>query len=319
MRAAAVRRLGLRDRLRTPTLAAATRLAAHVTGASAAAVHIFDQDTQHRVAATGAPLAEHPAGDSMCLLVVDRGQRVVCQDAALDPRFGYSTFVHGDRPVRFYASVPVRASGGITVGTVCAFDDQPRELGPDQVALLEDLACQVELQIELIEVAGALAEAASHDPLTGALNRTMLDDRLGQALARRARRRTKVLVVMLDVDDFKAANDAHGHDWGDEVLRSVVARLRSVTRAEDSVARLGGDEFAVVAELLEHDDPQPLVDRIRDALASSGAASIPSVSLGSEIAHPDDDARSALRRADQAMYADKRRGPRGELTAEAGG
>jgi diguanylate cyclase (GGDEF)-like protein len=204
------------------------------------------------------------------------------------------------------------------VGTVCAFDDQPRELGPDQVALLEDLACQVELQIELIELAGALGEAASHDPLTGALNRTMFDDRLGQALARRARRRTKVLVVVLDVDDFKVANDAQGHDWGDEVLRSVVARLKAVIRAEDSVARLGGDEFAVVAELLEHDDPQPLLDRMKEALASSGAASIPGVSLGAEIAHSDDDARSALRRADQAMYAAKRRGSAGEASSEAG-
>lgn len=315
LRAAAVRRLELIDRLRTPALASVTRLAAHLTGAAAAAVHIFDQDTQHRVAATGAPPVEHPAGDSMCLLVVDGEQRVVCTDATLDPRFGYSTFVHGEQPVRFYASVPIRASGGIIVGTVCAFDGEPRELSLEQVGLLEDLARQVELHIELVEAASALGEAASHDPLTGALNRAMFDDRLGQALARRSRRRTKVLVVMLDVDDFKEANDRHGLDWGDEILRSVVARLRAVTRAEDSVARLGGDEFAVVTELSEQDDPGPLLERMKRALHSSGAAAIPAVSLGAVIAHPDDDVRTALRRADQAMYTAERSVADGEPPA----
>lgn len=301
LRAAAVRRLELLDRLRTPALAAVTRLATHLTGASAAAVHIFDGDTQHRVAGTGAPLGEHPAGDSICLLVVDGEQRVVCSDATLDPRFGYSTFVHGEHPVRFYASVPIRSSGGITVGTVCAFDEQPHELSLEQVGLLEDLARQVELHVELVEVASALGEAASHDPLTGALNRAMFDDRLGQALARRSRRRTKVLVVMLDVDDFKQANDRHGHEWGDEILRSVVARLRAALRAEDSIARLGGDEFAVVAELFEADDPEPLVERLKRALRSPGAAAIPTLRLGAAIAHPADDVRTALRRADRAL------------------
>ena len=311
LRAAAVRRLELIDRLRTPALASLTRLAAQITGASAAAVHIFDEDTQHRVAATGARLAEHPAPDSMCLTVVNGEQRVVCTDATLDPRFGYSTFVHGERPVRFYAAVPIRASGGIAVGTVCAFDEEPRELTPEQSAALDDLARQVELHIELAELATTLGEAAAHDPLTGALNRSMFDDRLGQALARRARRRTKVLVILLDVNDFKAANDQHGHAWGDEILKSVVARLRAATRAEDSVGRLGGDEFAVAAELSEDDDPGPLLERINRALYAPNSSNTPSVSLGAVLAHPDDDVRIALRRADEAMYAAKRRGRNG--------
>jgi diguanylate cyclase (GGDEF)-like protein len=308
LRGAAVRRLELVDRLRTPALAGLTRLAAHLTGASAAAVHIFDDHTQHRVAGTGAPLDAHPAADSMCLKVVDGERPVVCTDATVDGRFGYSSSVRGDRPVRFYASVPIRSRGGITVGTVCAFDEQPRQLSEEQLALLEDLARQVEWQVELAELAGALGEAAAHDPLTGALNRAMLDDRLGQALARRSRRQTKVLVIVADVDDFKTANDRHGHAWGDEILRSVVARLRAVTRAEDSVARLGGDEFGVVAELFEHDDPGPVLERVQRALQASGTPAIPSLSLGAAIAHPDDDVRAALRRADEAMYAAKRSG-----------
>ncbi len=271
-------------------------------------MHILDDQTQHRVAAAGVPPGEHPASDSMCALVVDGERRVVCTDATQDGRFGFSSLVHGDRRVRFYASVPVRSRGGITVGTVCAFDEQPRELSEEQVALLEDVARQVELQIELVELAGALGEAAAHDPLTGALNRAMFDDRLAQALTRRFRRRTKVLVVVADVDDFKTANDRHGHAWGDEILRSVVARLRAVTRAEDSVARLGGDEFGVVAELLEHDAPGPVLERIQRALQASATPAIPSCSLGAAIAHPDDDVRAALRRADEAMYAAKRAG-----------
>jgi GGDEF domain-containing protein len=74
------------------------------------------------------------------------------------------------------------------------------------------------------------------------------------------------------------------------------------------VARLGGDEFGVVAELLEHDHPGPVLERIQRALHASATPAIPSSSLGAVIARPDDDVRTALRRADEATYLAKRAG-----------
>jgi diguanylate cyclase (GGDEF)-like protein len=85
--------------------------------------------------------------------------------------------------------------------------------------------------------------AALHDPLTGLPNRTLLDDRLDHGLAQATRHGWKLAVMFLDLDGFKEINDAHGHDAGDSLLRTVALRLGDLTRADDTVGRCGGDEF----------------------------------------------------------------------------
>ncbi|MDA0141584.1 sensor domain-containing diguanylate cyclase [Solirubrobacter deserti] len=139
----------------------------------------------------------------MCRLVVDGEQRIVCQDATQESRFSYSSFVGGDEPVRFYASTPVRAADGSVIGSLCTWDTTSRELSKDGIARLDDLAEQVATLLELRQAASELGHAASHDPLTGVLNRTMLDDRLAHAFARRMRRGCEVLVIVIDLDGFK--------------------------------------------------------------------------------------------------------------------
>jgi diguanylate cyclase (GGDEF)-like protein len=307
----AIERLRALDRSGDPALTALTRVASFVAGGGAAAVHLIDDVHQHRVAATGAPLGEHAREDALCKLVVDGERRIVCQDATEESRFAYSSFVQGDDPVRFYASTPVRAADGTVVGSLCTWDTVARELGEESAGRLDDLAEQVSTLLELRQVASELGHAAAHDPLTGVLNRTMLDDRLAHAFARRMRRGCEVLVIVIDLDGFKAINDTLGHDAGDEVLKTVARRLRDTVRAEDTVARLGGDEFAVVAELQPGTDGQDIViDRIEAALAEPaeyGGASRPlAASVGATLVEHGDDVRAALDRADQAMYARKR-------------
>ena len=90
-----------------------------------------------------------------------------------------------------------------------------------------------------------LRHQATHDGLTSLPNRTLFLDRLDQALARAARNRTEVAVMLLDVDDFKLINDSLGHAAGDAVLIELTHRLRSILRTGETVARLGGDEFGV--------------------------------------------------------------------------
>jgi diguanylate cyclase (GGDEF)-like protein len=308
-RADAIASLGLLEQAGDAALTALVRLAAYVTGARAGAVHLFSEAAQHRVAAVGAPLGEHPREDAMCRLVVDDEQRVVCADASRDPRFGYSSFVRGPEPVRFYLSVPLRLAGGALIGTLCAWDTEPRELDDEQLALFEDVAEQAVWRLELTRIAQDVSDAACRDPLTGLVNRLLLGDRLASAFGRRLRHGGEVLVVVIDVDDFKDVNDTLGHAIGDEVLVAVAQRLTAATRPQDTVARLGGDEFVVVAEVPDAHAALDMWERIEDALAGTihaGDSAAPvQVTVGATFARPGDDPRAAIARADREMYSRK--------------
>lgn len=306
----ALTRLRLLERTGDPALTAFARLAAYVAGRGAAAVHVLDAEHQHRVAAVDAPLGPTSRDDSFCRLVVDGEQRIVCTDASQDGRFSYSPFATGDEPVRFYASFPIVLADATVIGALCCWDTEEHELSDEQVARLEDLATQVASRVDLLRVANDLVHASGHDPLTGAVNRLVLDDRLAMAFARRLRHGGDVLLVTLDLDGFKAVNDAHGHEAGDAVLATVAQRLRATLRAEDTIARLGGDEFAVIAEL----EPSgvgvdALLERVRGVFAEpvecAGVALEVAASIGTARMRPGDDVPAAFAAADRAVYADK--------------
>ena len=216
--------------------------------------------------------------------------------------------------MRFYASVPLTTSDGVTVGTLCAFDTVERRITDEQTALLQDLADQVVSQIELTRLAVELGDVASHDPLTGAVNRLVLGDRLAQAFRRRQRSEGETFLALLDVNNFKAINDVYGHDAGDEVLIAVAQRLRQAMRTQDTIARLGGDEFVVLAELtpmMDGDVEEEMATRIERALAPpilfGGQARPVGVSIGCVIAECGEGIRELLARADEAMYERKAR------------
>ena len=100
-------------------------------------------------------------------------------------------------------------------------------------------------------LAEQLTHQALHDPLTGLANRVLFEDRLVQAHARIERQGGFGAVLLLDLDDFSAVNDSHGHLVGDELLVQIARRFEAVTRASDTLGRFGGDEFLYLAEGLE--------------------------------------------------------------------
>jgi diguanylate cyclase (GGDEF)-like protein len=302
-RLATVADLRLLERIGDPVLSGLTRLARTITGASGAAVHIFDADYQRRIAAAGVPLADLPEADSMCRIVVLTGTRVITRDASEDGRFNYSPFVKTATPVRFYASVPLRVGGNVAVGTLCAFDTEPRDLSDEQIARLEDIAEIARAHLELVKIASDLGHAASLDALTGTVNRVIFDDRLALALARRRRHHTTVLVAVIDLDNFKALNDTFGHSRGDDALQWVATRLLAAVRREDTIGRLGGDEFGLVAEVAENGF-EALLEHVRQA--TQGFEPEFTLSVGAVLVEDDDDVESVLHRADEAMYAVKR-------------
>jgi len=160
-----------------------------------------------------------------------------------------------------------------------------------------------------------LEHLAHHDVLTGLPNRLLLSDRLGQAMARARRTGQRLAVVYLDLDGFKAINDAHGHAVGDQLLQAVAHRMQQSLRAVDTLARLGGDEFvAVLVDLTEADCCSAVSTRLlATALAPVrlGALRLQvTASLGITL-YPqanEVDGDQLLRQADQAMYQAKQAG-----------
>jgi diguanylate cyclase (GGDEF)-like protein len=124
-------------------------------------------------------------------------------------------------------------------------------------------------QRQLLRQAEQNEHAALHDALTGLPNRTLFADRLGQTLAAGRRSGSPAAVVLLDLDRFKEVNDTLGHEYGDELLRAVAARLREVLRTADTVARLSGDEFALLLPDADAAVAADLAGRILRRLHSS--------------------------------------------------
>jgi diguanylate cyclase (GGDEF)-like protein/PAS domain S-box-containing protein len=162
-----------------------------------------------------------------------------------------------------------------------------------------------------------LQHLATHDPLTGLPNRYLLIDRLSQTLAHAQRSRSIFAVLFLDVDDFKATNDAHGHEFGDLVLQKLAEDLLGSVRSSDTVARIGGDEFVIVLETLGgRQDAKLVADKILASVAEPFTLERHEVKMTVSIGisfHPDNvgDAEVLLRAADYAMYLAKGQGKNG--------
>jgi diguanylate cyclase (GGDEF)-like protein/PAS domain S-box-containing protein len=159
-----------------------------------------------------------------------------------------------------------------------------------------------------------LAHQATHDPLTGLPNRTLLLDRLDIALRRARRNMRRVAVLFLDLDHFKVVNDSLGHGLGDRLLVAIADRLRAALRPADTVARFGGDEFVVLCEdLLNQADAVAIAERVNEAITGPFVIDDTEVFVGVSIgiAFPDDnnaDPETLIRDADAAMYQAKDRG-----------
>lgn len=168
-----------------------------------------------------------------------------------------------------------------------------------------------------------IARLAHHDALTGLPNRLLLGDRLAQAKPLALRDGSQLAVCFLDLDGFKAVNDLHGHEAGDELLKEVAARLLQTVRANDSVCRLGGDEFVLLLnQLTRPDEHLDILKRATTALCqpvvlSSGAVVQVTTSVGvSFFPRHTVDTTELIRLADHAMYEAKKAGRNRIVTYE---
>jgi len=187
----------------------------------------------------------------------------------------------------------------------------------------------VSLNAELEERVGRrtqqLRELASRDPLTGLYNRRHFSEVLTRRLAEARRYDTPLSCLMLDLDDFKQANDTHGHQAGDELLILTALTISSQLRAADVAARFGGDEFVVLLPQTTLHRAHTLSERISEKLSIGVREQLPRVKLTlsigiSSLDEADvDDPEDLIRAADRALYAAKSDGKNRINTATATG
>lgn len=174
------------------------------------------------------------------------------------------------------------------------------------VATFRDITEQRDLERQL-------SHRAFHDELTGLANRALFLDRMDHALRVARPDSDPVVVLFVDLDDFKSVNDALGHGVGDQLLRAIAGRIRHVTGGGDTPARLGGDEFAVLLEdrggvVRAIDVAEQLLEELRMPVQLAGYDLAVLASVGVAVAAPGMTTSSLLRDADIAMYEAKRAG-----------
>jgi len=171
------------------------------------------------------------------------------------------------------------------------------------------------LQEELISAREAMRHSATHDSLTGLMNRKAVMDGLGKELARSKREGTSVAVALVDVDHFKVVNDELGHLFGDEALKQVAHRLRSGLRNYDSVGRYGGEEFLLVLPGCDLAAAVVRAEQIRAGISATpvktaAAQRSVTVSVGVAVSKGagEGDAERVLDASDVALYEAKKNG-----------
>jgi diguanylate cyclase (GGDEF)-like protein len=207
-------------------------------------------------------------------------------------RLGRAPLGNGDAPPPPHLSAALTGREGLYA--------DPPVVGPVAAACVTSLV-ELALRMDL------LVHDASHDSLTGLLNRRSYELLLGQAVSRARRYGWPFALVLLDLDNFKVVNDHYGHAAGDSALQAVGAELRASLRSGDVAARLGGDEFALLVVGVDNVAAlSPLLGRLKRALERSVPQTDVSFSVGVACFPADTDDPNALTGlADARLYAAK--------------
>lgn len=211
--------------------------------------------------------------------------------------------------IEAFVGAPILDTDGQVFGTVFGVNAIPRQIDDVAVQALHLGAALMgtilDLEQRLSGTSTRAAEAemqASHDPLTGLLNRRGFMAAADVAERHALAHGNKPAILVLDVNGLKFVNDTQGHGQGDKLLLTVASLLRSSTPPDATVARVGGDEFLVLID----DCGQQTVDTLCDAVASAMALAGVKVSLGAAARRTGESVTDLIARADQSMYEDKR-------------
>jgi diguanylate cyclase (GGDEF)-like protein len=301
-----------------------TEGAADLVGADTASLRILDENDRnctHLVSSAGidravmASLTHAGTDQGVSGQAILRGRLVIAEDYAAFP---YAHRALADHGLQSAMAAPVYRNGAV-VGSLLVGSFQRRTYSLAEQDVLLAFAEHASLALNDAAAVDGMRRAfddaihqATHDPLTGLPNRSLVLDRLDQALGRSDRTGGRVTVFFTDLDRFKVVNDSFGHSVGDGVLLSISERLRAAVRPHDTVGRLAGDEFIVVCEDLTDREALNVAERVSDAVCQpillAGRETVITASIGIAHAEPGSRAEDILRDSDVAMYRAKERG-----------
>lgn len=316
-----------------------TKLASIICKTPIALITLLDDQRQWFKSRVGLEQSEIPREDALCNYTIMKPDNIlVVNDATQDERFSANPLVASEPNLRFYAGAPLVTSSGEALGTICVFDEKPRELSADQLDALRVLSREVmgqfelrrsianleqsifkqenyidqlqEYQRELEKVRAELESQSLTDPLTGVNNRRAFDSRLEEEFLRAKRYKVACSLILIDVDHFKQYNDAFGHAAGDEALIAVGALLKEDVRIHDMVARYGGEEFAIILPNTDIKGAMVMGERFRRSIQRASwkhkqlTISVGVASLHDGLQKPPD----LLRESDSALYHAKQAG-----------
>ncbi|MBI5018295.1 MAG: diguanylate cyclase [Deltaproteobacteria bacterium] len=256
-------------------------------------------------------------GDGVSGRVFATGEPILVQNIEHDQRFSRK-----NRPrysTKSFVSIPITMDERV-IGVLNLSDKLSGEIfAEEDLRVLEGVAVQATIAIErssLYQQSQELRKISITDSLTGLLNRRYFQERLAEEVDRATRHGHALSLIMIDIDHFKAYNDANGHPAGDKALMLTGRALRGSIRAIDVVSRFGGEEFAVILPETRKLEAQEIGERIRrevESLYFPGEETLPlgrlTVSLG-VAGFPEDarDLKALIQKADQALYQAKDQG-----------
>ena len=197
------------------------------------------------------------------------------------------------------------------IGSLALASREPNAYSHSQVKLLEKVVLQIAAPIENAQLYARMEEKSRIDVLTGLFNRRHFEERMGEELSRHSRYGDVFSIFMIDLDNFKAYNDIHGHVGGDVLLAQIGKIIKSSVRSVDQAFRYGGDEFVVILPQTSKDDAHIVAERTRERISTEIEKKPVTVACSIGLAsYPTDGAVAdeLVEMADNALYHAKRTG-----------
>jgi diguanylate cyclase (GGDEF)-like protein len=235
-----------------------TRMAKRMFGVPIALVSLVDENRQWFKSCIGLSLSETSREMSFCGHAILGSEVFIIRDAIEDERFADNPLVLNDPNIRFYAGCPLTVNGH-RLGTLCIIDQVPRGFGHDDIDALKDLASMVERELEAVQL-------ATLDELTGLSNRRGFLLLAKHSLKLSIRQKFPIVLVFMDLNQFKLINDKFGHAEGDAALVAFANLMNASFRDSDHYARLGGDEFVALLSSTSIQEAGKIIERFKASL-----------------------------------------------------